>query len=130
MNRANLLQLLAQSRSENNRLRGCLRGLGLLSVSHSDRIINRAIDDAGTLIVWGSVGFVVSRNMALAAGMSERRYYWALALMRAARVASRSRGFRLEVHDVAVAKSMVAAKAAALRAVPDVMAQLRLYHPR
>jgi hypothetical protein len=50
------------------------------------RIIRRAYDDALTLIAWRFSGFSITRKWCNENGMSERRWTWAIGLLKLARI--------------------------------------------
>lgn len=95
---------LAQLRSENRYLRK------LADNSGGGRILRRAYGDADTLLTWRFIGMTISRRWAVSAGISERRWAWAIGLLRYARIYDRG--------DV-VARDLETARS-----------QLRLYYHR
>lgn len=128
-NEAGLLNLVAQLRSENNYLRKTTKrgSISLQDIGHTGRILRRALDDAGSLIVLHYGGYQVSRAMAYASGISERRYYWAMGLLRAARVVN---GGEWVIEDATTAQNWIHARYEALKAHPDALELLRLRIPR
>lgn len=74
-------QIIAQLRKENRYLRR-----RLTDNSPAGRILRRAYDDAGLLLVWRSAGYYPSLAWAGEQGMSERRWQWARGLLRVARL--------------------------------------------
>ena len=70
----------AQLHAENRRLRKMTvnRGKG--------RILNRALDDASTMLVWRFAGYAISRDGCESLGIGDRRWEWARALLMTARI--------------------------------------------
>lgn len=87
-NEAQLLQLQLQAaavkvatlQSENKRLRRVTRN------GKAGRLLHRTQSDATQLVVWRFAGYSVSRRNAATYGMSARRWAWAVALLRLAKV--------------------------------------------
>ncbi len=79
LNRAALT--VAQLRKENRYLRARLTDNG-----RAGRILRRARDDAYALLLWRSTGFYPSLSWCLEQGLSERRWQWARAFLRVARL--------------------------------------------
>lgn len=87
-NEAKLLQLqleqahvkLTTVQSENRRLRRMTQN------GTQGRLLHRAAADARQLVGWRAAGFSVTRRNALSYGMSVRRWQWAIALLKLARV--------------------------------------------
>lgn len=72
---------IAQLRKENRYLRARLTDNG-----RAGRILRRARDDAYSLLLWRAAGFYPSLNWCLEQGLSERRWQWARAFLRVARL--------------------------------------------
>lgn len=126
---AQLAQEVAQLRKENNHLRRATRRKHDYHYSTADRIIHRALDDALALMALAANGYPTSRQFFYELGYSERRYYWAIGLMRAARVMS-PRGRRLADLDWQTAESKLRARYDALKDDPNALEALRLYMPK
>lgn len=71
---------LATVQAENRRLRK------LTQNGKQGRLLHRAAADARQLVGWRAAGYSVSRRNALSYGMSIRRWQWAIALLKLARV--------------------------------------------
>jgi hypothetical protein len=71
---------VATVQSENRRLRRMTEN------GKQGRIVHRAAADARQIVGWRVAGFCVSRRQCLSYGMSERRWAWALALLKLAGV--------------------------------------------
>lgn len=83
-----LVNALAQLRGENNNLRRRAKEKGLIAMGDRERIIRRASDDALALAVLRVGGLRISKAAGAEVGISERRYDWALALLRYCRLVS------------------------------------------
>jgi hypothetical protein len=87
-NDAALLQLqldqahvkLATVQAENRRLRRMTQN------GKQGRLLHRAAADARQIVGWRAAGYSVTRRNALSYGMSIRRWQWAIALLKLARV--------------------------------------------
>ena len=126
---ANLQQTLEQVRSENRYLRSKTEGKHTYHIGTAPRILRRALDDATAFLVLKASGFPVSRRYVGALGYSERRYAWAMGLLRSARVVS-ARGYAFIVDDFATAEARVKASYERLKAQQNALEALRLYMPR
>jgi len=71
---------LATVQAENRRLRRMTQN-GKLG-----RVLHRAAADARQLVTWRFAGYSVSRRNCEGYGMTQRRWAWAMALLRAARI--------------------------------------------
>src|SRR3954463_16016365 len=80
--------LIAQLRRENRYLRSKVGDppLGLQRVNTIGHILRRAYDDALSLLALRDANYTVTRALAVSLGISERRYYWAIGLLRSASV--------------------------------------------
>jgi hypothetical protein len=71
---------LATVQAENRRLRRMTQN------GKQGRLLHRAAADARQLVGWRAAGYSVTRRNALSYGMSIRRWQWAIALLKLARV--------------------------------------------
>lgn len=71
---------LATVQAENRRLRRMTQN------GKQGRLLHRAAADARQLVGWRAAGYSVTRRNALSYGMSVRRWQWAIALLKLARV--------------------------------------------
>lgn len=126
---ANLQQTLEQVRSENRYLRSKTEGKHTYHIGTAPRILRRALDDATAFLVLKASGFPVSRRYVGALGYSERRYAWAMGLLRSARVVS-ARGYAFLVDDFATAEARLKASYDRLKGQQNALEALRLYMPR
>lgn len=126
---ANLEQNLKQARRENRNLRSKTEGAHPYHRNTAGRILRRAFDDANAFLVLQSSGYTISRRFVYELGFSERRYSWALGLLRSARVVS-PRGASWWVDDFATAETRVKAEYDKLRGQPNALERLRLYMPK
>ena len=124
---ANLQQNLEQVRKENSYLRS-KDGGSKHPYHHSTtgRILRRAYDDAIAFMVIKASDLPVSRRYMLSLGYSERRYSWAMGLLRSARVVS-ARGHSWLVDDVATAEGKIKREYERLKGQPNALELLRLY---
>lgn len=127
--------IIAQLRRENRYLRSKMgdRPVGLKTVNTIGRILRRALDDALSLLALRAANYQVTRQLARELGISERRYYWALGLLRSASVLRANRwridaAASLENHQAAY--TLVQTRYAELRERGDALAMLRLYLPK
>lgn len=126
---AQLAQEVAQLRNENNYLR---RQTGSTHDYHyhtAPRILRRALDDALAILVLAMNEMPTSRQFMHELGYSERRYYWAIGLLRAARIMA-PRGRRLADVDFKTAEQRLQSKYESLKNEGDALEKLRLYMPR
>lgn len=126
---ARLAQEIAQLRSENRHLRRSTGDKHPFHYNTAPRILRRALDDATAFLVLASNGYPTSRKFCYDLGYSERRYYWAIGLLRAARVMA-PRGRALVVEDFATADTRLQSKYNALKGQPNALETLRVYMPR
>lgn len=126
---ANLEQELAQVRSENRYLRSKTEGQYHYHIHTQGRILRRALDDAIAFLVLQASGFHLSRHFAYRIGYSNRRYYWALGLLRAARV-MQPRRTTLIVDDFQTAEQKVKTRYEQLKGQATGLEVLRLYMPK
>ena len=125
----NLQQEVAQLRSENSHLRRKTGGKHPYHYATAPRILRRALDDATALLAMAFNDFPTSRQFFYELGYSERRYYWAVGLLRAARVMT-AKGRGLMVDDFATAESRLQGKYNSLKAQVDALEYLRIYMPK
>lgn len=126
---AQLAQEIAQLRNENSYLR---RQTGSKHDYHyytAPRILRRALDDALAMLVLAMNDMPTSRQFMYELGYSERRYYWAIGLLRAARVMA-PRGRRLADMDFVTAEQRLQSKYDQLKNERDALEKLRLYMPK
>lgn len=126
---ARMAQEVAQLRNENSYLR---RQTGSTHDYHyhtAPRILRRAFDDALAMLVLAMNDMPTSRQFMYELGYSERRYYWAIGLLRAARIMA-SRGRRLADLDFVTAEQRLQSKYESLKNETDVLEKLRLYMPK
>lgn len=127
---ARLAQEVAQLRNENNYLRRHTERPDFDYHYHTaPRILRRALDDALAMLVLAMNDYPISRGFMYELGYSERRFYWAIGLLRAARIMS-PRGRRLADTDLKTAESKLQAKYESLKADADALQKLRLYMPK
>jgi len=125
----NLAQQVAQLRSENSHLRRSTSGKHPYHYNTAGRILRRSLDDSIAFITLASNGYPTSRQFFYELGYSERRYYWAIGLLRSARVMA-PRGRALLVGDFITADSKLHAKYNTLKQHPNVLEMLRVYMPK
>lgn len=126
---AQLAQEVAQLRNENNYLRRQTGGGHDYHYHTAPRILRRALDDALAMLVLAMNDMPVSRQFMYELGYSERRYYWAIGLLRAARVMA-PRGRRLADTDFVTAEQRLQSKYESLKTDKDALEKLRLYMPK
>lgn len=126
---AELAQTIAQLRKENNHLRRLNGRQHDYHYSTADRILHRALDDSLALLALAASGYPTSRQFFCELGYSERRYYWAIGLLRSARVMA-ARGRRLADLDFQTAEAKVRARYDALKNDQNALEALRLYMPK
>lgn len=122
-------QLLGQLRSENKYLRSQIEDRHSYHINTTPRILRRAKDDCISIMTLKFGGFPVGRGYCYAVGFSERRYFWAMGLLRSARVVS-PRGHRWIVDDFITADKRVDANYERLKVQPNALEMLRMYMPR
>lgn len=127
---AQLAQEVAQLRNENNYLRRRTDGGKNFDYHYhtAPRILRRALDDALAMLVLAMNDYPISRGFMRELGYSERRYYWAIGLLRAARIMA-PRGRRLADLAFQDAESRLQAKYESLKNDRDALQKLRLYMP-
>lgn len=125
--------IIAQLRKENRYLRAKVGSgqqpvaIGLQHVNTTGRILRRAYDDAMAILALHHANYTITRAMAGSVGISERRYYWALGLLRCARVMDRNR-FTVDAYDAG--SHRIEQRYHELRERADALDRLRLYMPR
>lgn len=73
--------------TENAELRAANRRLRKLTANAGQgRILSRALSDATVMLAWRFAGYAISRAKVGSLGISQNRWEWARALMRAARI--------------------------------------------
>lgn len=126
---ANLQQEIVQLRSENSYLRRKAEPAHPYHYTTAPRILRRSLDDAMAFLTLAHSGFPITRGFCYELGYSVRRFYWAVGLLRSARV-MKPRGRTLMVDDFVEAERRVNAKYQSLKKAPDALDQLRLYIPK
>lgn len=126
---AQLAQEVAQLRNENNYLRRQTGNKHDYHYHTAPRILRRAFDDALAMLVLAMNDMPVSRQFMYELGYSERRYYWAIGLLRAARIMA-PRGRRLADLDFKTAEQRLQSKYESLKNEQDALEKLRLYMPK
>jgi hypothetical protein len=124
-----LQQNLEQVRRENRHLRGKVADKHPYHRNTTGRILRRALDDAMAFLVLHADGFTVSRRYVYDLGISERRYSWALGLLRAARIVA-ARGSAWRELDFLTAETRLHVEYERLKAQPNALELLRLYMPK
>ncbi|MEZ4622089.1 MAG: hypothetical protein R2867_42185 [Caldilineaceae bacterium] len=125
----NLQQEVAQLRSENSHLRRKTGGAHAYHYNTSGRILRRALDDARALLVLGFNEFPLSRRFCNELGFSTRRYYWAIGLLRSARLMD-VRGRQIVADDFALAERKLQGRYDSLKTTVDALELLRVYMPK
>lgn len=126
---ARLAQEVAQLRNENSYLRRQTGNTHDYHYHTAPRILRRALDDGLAMLVLTMNDYPISRQFMYELGYSERRYYWAIGLLRAARVMA-PRGRRLADLDFATAEQRLQGKYDQLKSDKDALEKLRLYMPK
>lgn len=126
---ARLAQEVAQLRQENSRLRRLTPSASSYHYNTAGRILRRALDDATAMLMLAANDYPTSRQFFYDLGYSERRYYWAIGLLRAARIMA-PRGRRLADMDFQSAESRLKNKYESLKSDGDALQVLRLYMPK
>lgn len=125
---AALQNQLAQLRSENRYLRSKTAGqYDLRHLGRTGRILRRALDDATAILALQASGYKPTRSLCLGVGISERRFFWAVGLLRSARVMNGSEFADLDFNR---AESKLHAQYDALKVRPDALELLRLRMPK
>lgn len=125
----NLKQRIAQLQSENKYLRSKTEGRHSYHVNTTPRILRRALDDAYSIMVLKFDGFPVGRGYCYELGISERRYFWAMGLLRSARVVA-PRGASWLIEDFITADQRLRSTYDRLKNEPTALEALRLYMPK
>lgn len=120
---------LAQLRNENNHLRKQTGNTTTYHYNTAGRILRRALDDATVMLMLAANGYPTSRQFFYELGFSERRYYWAIGLLRAARIMA-PRGRRLADLDFQQAEAKLKSRYENLKNDGDALQVLRLYLPK
>ena len=119
---------LTQLRSENRYLRSKTAGqYDLRHLGRTGRILRRSLDDATVILALQVSGYKPTRAMCLGLGISERRYFWAIGLLRFARIMDGNEFLDL---DFNMAEAKLHAQYARLKALPDALELLRLRMPK
>lgn len=127
---AQLAQEVGQLRNENRYLRRHTERQDYeYHYRTAPRILRRAFDDAMAMLVLASNDYPLSRGFMYELGYSERRFYWSIGLLRAARIMA-PRGRRLADLTFQAAESKLQAKYESLKADGDALQKLRLYMPK
>lgn len=125
----NLRQELEQARKENRYLRAKDGGKHPYHQNTAGRILRRAYDDGLAIVLLRTSGIPISRRYAYEMGYSERRYTWALGLLRSARVIS-PRGYAWLVKDFATADAKLEREYKRLKEQPNALEMLRVFMPK
>lgn len=126
---ARLAQEVAQLRQENSHLRRLAPSASSYHYNTSGRILRRALDDATAMLMLAANDYPTSRQFFYDLGYSERRYYWAIGLLRAARIMA-PRGRRLADMDFQSAEAKLKSRYENLKNDGDALQVLRLYMPK
>lgn len=126
---ANLQQELGHARKENRYLRAKDGGKHPYHQNTVGRILRRAYDDGIAIVLLRTNGLPVSRRYAYAIGYSERRYTWALGLLRSARIIS-PRGYAWLVPDFQTADAKLDREYNRLKGQPNALEMLRVFMPK
>ena len=125
-----LAQEVAQLRNENKYLRRHTERPDYEYHHHTaPRILRRALDDAMAMLVLAMNDYPLSRGFMYELGYSERRYYWAIGLLRISRIMT-PRVRSLAEMTFQAAESKLQAKYEALKNDHDALQKLRLYMPK
>ncbi len=126
---AKLAYELAQARAENRRLRPQTTPRHGYHATTSPRILNAALDNAKTLLLWRTAELPISRDFAQDAGMSRTKFLWAVALLRSCRIMA-PRGREFLIDDIATAETRLTCKHNDLITRANALEILRLYAPK
>lgn len=126
---ANLQQEIAQLRKENRHLRRSTDGKHPYHRNTAPRVLRRALDDSMALLTLAFNDYPISRQFCYELGYSERRYYWAVGLLRSARVMA-PRGRRLLIDEFSVAEQQVHSRYQFLKSQPNALELLRIHMPK
>ncbi len=126
---ANLERMLTQMRNENRYLRSQTKAMHSYHINTAGRILRRAKDDSGAIMMLKYDGYPVGRGYCHGVGMSERQYFWAMGLLRSSRVVS-ARGSKWLVDDFITADKKVDTNYERLKSQPNALEMLRMYMPR
>lgn len=125
----NLQQSLEQARRENRHLRRKTEGRHAYHYNTAPRILRRALDDGLAIVLLHANGYGTGRGFCYEIGISERRYFWAVGLLRSARVMA-PRGHAWLVDDFVTAEAKVKGEYERIKAQPNALEMLRLYMPK
>ena len=120
---------LARARLENRRLRATLEPKHGYHRTTAPRILRDARDTALRLMVAQAVGEPISRGGTAAMGISRTKRYWAIGLLRFARIMDR-RTTKFLIDDFVTAEKRLECKYEELVACPNALEKLRLYLPK
>jgi len=126
---ANLAHELAQARAENRRLRPQVQPRHGYHATTAPRILNAALDNAKTLLLWRAADLPIARDFAQDAGMTRTKFLWAIALLRSCRIMA-PRGREFLIDDIATAETRLTCKHNDLITRPNALEILRLYAPK
>ena len=125
---ATLKNQLAQLRSENRYLRSKTAGkYDLRHLGRTGRILRRALDDATAILALQASGYKPTRTLCLGIGISERRFFWGIGLLRYARIME---GNEFEDMDFNMAESRLHDQYKRLKTLPDALEILRMRMPK
>lgn len=125
----NLQQTLEQVRRENRYLRTKTESKHSYHVSTSARILRRALDDSIAIMTLRYSGYSIGRGFCYQLGYSERRYFWAMGLLRSARIVS-ARGSAWLVDDFRTAEDKLRTCHDRIKSQSNALEMVRLYMPR
>lgn len=125
----NLQQNLEQARRENRHLRHRSEAKHAYHYNTAPRILRRAYDDSNAIVLLRANGYNIGRGFCYELGISERRYFWAMGLLRSARVVS-ARGSAWLVDDFVTAEAKVKNEYMRINPQSNALEQLRLYMPK
>jgi hypothetical protein len=125
----NLQQNLEQARRENRHLRRKTETMHPYRRTTGPRILRRALDDSTAMLVLWASDYTISRRFVYELGISERRYSWALGLLRSARIVA-PRGSSCLIDDFITAEARLKTEYERLKGRPNALERLRLYMPR
>ena len=116
---ATLQNQLAQLRSENRYLRSKTAGkYDLRHLGRTGRILRRALDDATAILALQASGYKPTRTLCLGIGISERRFFWGIGLLRYARIME---GNEFADMDFNMAESRLHDQYKRLKILPDAL---------
>lgn len=120
---------LARARLENRRLRARVESRHGYHKTTAPRILREARDTALRIMVAATVGEPISREEMRAAGISRVKRYWAIGLLRYARIMDRTSTTFL-IDDFVTAERRLTCKYDELTSCPNALEKLRLYLPK